>query len=97
MNTIAYHFNDDDDVTPAPSGGGAAAGNSAGGASTVAGAVAASAAALAASGTSCLEHDHELLKPQLISTWMPNGVGSMPGKRTIFAETQVCFMFTYIS
>lgn len=37
----------------------------------------------------CLEHDHEELKPQLISTWMPNGVGAMPGKRVIFAETQV--------
>lgn len=37
----------------------------------------------------CLEHDHELLRPQLIGTWMPNGVGSMPGRRVIFAETQV--------
>ncbi|KAL9882896.1 teneurin-a transmembrane protein isoform 4-T5 [Glossina fuscipes fuscipes] len=37
----------------------------------------------------CLEHDHEELKPQLISTWMPNGVGAMPGKRVIFAETQI--------
>lgn len=37
----------------------------------------------------CVEHDHEELKPQLISTWMPNGVGAMPGKRVIFAETQV--------
>ncbi|XP_052873882.1 teneurin-a [Anopheles cruzii] len=37
----------------------------------------------------CLEHDHELLNPQLTSTWMPNGVGSMPGKNFIFAETQV--------
>ncbi|XP_037027391.1 teneurin-a isoform X8 [Bradysia coprophila] len=41
------------------------------------------------SGAICLDHDHELLKPQLISTWMPNGVGSMPGKRVIFAETQI--------
>lgn len=40
--------------------------------------------------TICMDHDHELLKPQVISTWMPNGVGSMPGKRVIFAETQVC-------
>lgn len=38
----------------------------------------------------CLDHAHELLKPQVISTWMPAGVGSKPGKRTIFAETQVC-------
>ncbi|XP_011183401.2 teneurin-a isoform X2 [Zeugodacus cucurbitae] len=37
----------------------------------------------------CVEHDHEELKPQLISTWMPNGVGAMPGKRVIFAETQI--------
>lgn len=36
-----------------------------------------------------MDHDHEKLKPQLISTWMPNGVGAMPGKRVIFAETQV--------
>lgn len=42
----------------------------------------------------CLEHDHEELKPQLISTWMPNGVGAMPGKRVIFAETQVRFQHT---
>lgn len=38
----------------------------------------------------CLDHDHALLKPQVISTWMPSGVGSKPGKRVIFAETQVC-------
>uniref|UniRef100_A0A1I8NSP3 Uncharacterized protein n=1 Tax=Stomoxys calcitrans TaxID=35570 RepID=A0A1I8NSP3_STOCA len=37
----------------------------------------------------CMEHDHEELKPQLISTWMPNGIGAMPGKRVIFAETQI--------
>ncbi|XP_055602719.1 teneurin-a [Uranotaenia lowii] len=37
----------------------------------------------------CLEHDHELLKPQLTSTWMPNGVGSVSGKSIIFAETQI--------
>lgn len=37
----------------------------------------------------CLDHAHELLKPHIISTWMPSGVGSMPGKRAIFAETQV--------
>lgn len=40
-------------------------------------------------GVVCAEHDHELLKPQLISTWMPNGVGAMAGQRTVFAETQV--------
>ncbi|XP_050083154.1 teneurin-a isoform X2 [Anopheles aquasalis] len=37
----------------------------------------------------CLEHDHELLSPQLTSTWMPNGIGSVPGRNFIFAETQV--------
>ncbi|XP_046803493.1 teneurin-a isoform X2 [Lucilia cuprina] len=37
----------------------------------------------------CMEHDHEELKPQLISTWMPNGIGAMSGKRVIFAETQI--------
>lgn len=41
----------------------------------------------------CLDHDHALLKPQVISTWMPSGVGSKPGKRVIFAETQVCDYF----
>lgn len=44
----------------------------------------------------CTDHDHELLKPQVISTWMPSGVGSKPGKRTIFAETQVCCKFIYV-
>lgn len=43
----------------------------------------------------CLDHAHELLKPQVISTWMPAGVGSKPGKRTIFAETQVCLSSFY--
>lgn len=37
----------------------------------------------------CMDHDHELLKPQVISTWMPNAVGSTANKRVIFAETQV--------
>lgn len=41
-----------------------------------------------------MDHDHEKLKPQLISTWMPNGVGAMPGKRVIFAETQVSSYFS---
>ena len=39
----------------------------------------------------CLGHDHELLKPSLTSTWMPNAVGSMSGHSTVFAETQVNF------
>ncbi len=37
----------------------------------------------------CPEHDHELLKPILTSTWMPNAIGSMAGRSTIFAENQV--------
>lgn len=37
----------------------------------------------------CMDHDHALLKPQIISTWMPSGVGSKPGKRVLFGETQV--------
>lgn len=45
----------------------------------------------------CLEHNHEELKPQLISTWMPNGVGAMPGKRVIFAETQVSFTNSHLN
>lgn len=51
--------------------------------------LAVAAAAAAATAAICTDHDHELLKPQLISTWMPNGVGSLPGRRVIFAETQV--------
>lgn len=43
-----------------------------------------------------MEHDHELLKPQLTSTWMPNGVGSMAGRSVVFAETQVSEVFSYI-
>lgn len=56
---------------------------------SAAAAATAAAAAAAASAAICTAHDHELLKPQLISTWMPNGVGSLPGRRVIFAETQV--------
>ncbi|CAO1418145.1 unnamed protein product [Diamesa hyperborea] len=37
----------------------------------------------------CVGHDHELLKPSLTSTWMPNAVGSMSGYSTVFAETQI--------
>lgn len=44
----------------------------------------------------CMEHDHEQLKPQIISTWMPTGYGSKPGKRVIFAETQVSHRITEI-
>jgi len=37
----------------------------------------------------CPEHDHELLRPILTSTWMPNAIGSMAGRSAIFAESQV--------
>lgn len=37
----------------------------------------------------CSDHDHELLRPILTSTWMPNAIGSMAGRSAIFAENQV--------
>ncbi|CAG9802441.1 unnamed protein product [Chironomus riparius] len=37
----------------------------------------------------CKDHDHELLKPHLTSTWMPNAIGSMSGKSVIFAEAEI--------
>lgn len=37
----------------------------------------------------CLEHDHELLRPIIVSTWMPEKVGGLPGKSLVFAESQV--------
>nr|XP_018915751.1 PREDICTED: teneurin-a isoform X2 [Bemisia tabaci] len=36
----------------------------------------------------CVEHDEELLTPIIMSTWMPEKVGGMPGRSLIFAETQ---------
>lgn len=39
----------------------------------------------------CLEHDHELLRPIIVSTWMPEKVGGLPGKSLVFAESQVFF------
>ena len=42
----------------------------------------------------CPDHDHELLRPILTSTWMPNAIGSMAGRSTIFAENQVSFLHT---
>lgn len=42
----------------------------------------------------CLEHDHELLRPIIVSTWMPEKVGGLPGKSLVFAESQVyIFLF----
>ncbi|XP_048511845.1 teneurin-a isoform X2 [Athalia rosae] len=37
----------------------------------------------------CLEHDHEILRPIIVGTWMPEKVGGLPGKSLIFAETQI--------
>jgi hypothetical protein len=37
----------------------------------------------------CMDHDHEMLHPVVMSTWMPDKVGGMPGKSLVFAETQV--------
>lgn len=41
----------------------------------------------------CLEHDHEILRPIIVSTWMPEKVGGLPGKSLVFAESQVSFYF----
>jgi hypothetical protein len=40
-------------------------------------------------GSTCKDHDHELLRPHLTSTWMPNAIGSISGKSAIFAEAEV--------
>jgi hypothetical protein len=40
----------------------------------------------------CNEHNYEMLQPHITSTWMPNAIGSMPGRSVIFAETQVGFI-----
>lgn len=37
----------------------------------------------------CKDHDHEILKPHLTSTWMPNAIGSKSGRSVIFAEAEV--------
>lgn len=36
--------------------------------------------------TPCVDHKES---PQIISTWLPEKIGGMPGKSVIFAETQV--------
>lgn len=41
----------------------------------------------------CLEHDHEILRPVIVSTWMPEKVGGLPGKSLVFAESQVNLFF----
>jgi hypothetical protein len=44
----------------------------------------------------CPDHDHELLRPTLTSTWMPNAIGSMAGRSAIFAENQVNSPLRYL-
>jgi hypothetical protein len=39
----------------------------------------------------CMEHDDEMLHPVVMSTWMPDKVGGMPGKSLVFTETQVSY------
>jgi hypothetical protein len=37
----------------------------------------------------CTEHDHRLMRPVVVSTWMPEKVGGEPGRSRVFSETQV--------
>lgn len=37
----------------------------------------------------CPDHNHEILRPILTSTWMPNAIGSMAGRSAILTENQV--------
>ncbi|XP_034947958.1 teneurin-a isoform X2 [Chelonus insularis] len=37
----------------------------------------------------CMEHDHEILKPIIVGTWMPEKVGGLPGQSLVLAETQI--------
>lgn len=37
----------------------------------------------------CLDHDDTMLVPLVLSTWMPEKVGGLPGQSLIMAETQV--------
>ncbi|XP_043269073.1 teneurin-a isoform X3 [Venturia canescens] len=37
----------------------------------------------------CLEHDYEMLRPIIVSTWMPEKVGGLPGESLVFAESQI--------
>jgi len=37
----------------------------------------------------CGEHDHNLMRPVVVSTWMPDKVGGAPGQSVAFSETQV--------
>lgn len=43
----------------------------------------------------CPDHNHEMLRPLLTSTWMPNAIGSIAGRSTVFAENQVRNSFNF--
>lgn len=45
----------------------------------------------------CADHSHELLRPILTSTWMPNAIGSLTGRSAIFAENQVSLSYQHYS
>lgn len=45
----------------------------------------------------CLEHDHELLRPIIVSTWMPEKLGDLPGKSLVFTESQVNYFLLHPS
>ncbi|XP_059486301.1 teneurin-a isoform X2 [Neocloeon triangulifer] len=37
----------------------------------------------------CGEHDHNLMSPVVVSTWMPDKVGGASGQSAVFSETQI--------
>uniref|UniRef100_A0A8D8XG00 Tenascin-like protein n=1 Tax=Cacopsylla melanoneura TaxID=428564 RepID=A0A8D8XG00_9HEMI len=37
----------------------------------------------------CLAHDEVVLSPVIVSTWMPEKIGGLPGRSLVFAETQI--------
>lgn len=39
----------------------------------------------------CLQHDSDMLKPFVMSSWLPGMVGASPQNSLIFSETQVFF------
>ncbi|XP_069941027.1 teneurin-a isoform X3 [Cherax quadricarinatus] len=40
-------------------------------------------------GEPCLEHDHSMIAPQVVSTYLPHTVGGAPHQPVVFTETQV--------
>ena len=41
----------------------------------------------------CLDHNHDSMKPQVVSTYLPDTVGGAPESSVVFAETQVSPFF----